>query len=88
MRNAEEHPLVQAGCGVSASTLASHPVKAMTRQAAVCPWARDLVSLSCGISVWEDRPRAELDTREPRYQEAPHTPRPMGKAPVKLTAIH
>lgn len=79
MRNGEEHPLLQAGCGASAPTLASHPVKATTCQVAVCPWARDLVSLSCGISVWEDHPRAELDTREPRYPEAPTPPDPWGK---------
>lgn len=72
-------PLPPGGCGArlpSGSTPARCPVKDATRQAAVSPQAGDLASLSGAICIWEDGPRAELETREATHTRAPRSPGP------------
>lgn len=58
-------------------------------EAAVCPWARDSGSLSCGISIWADSPGLRWRPGNQCTWEWSPLPDPhREKRPTKATAIN
>ena len=58
-------------------------------EAAVCPWARDSGSLSCGISIWADSPGLRWRPGNPHMWEWSPLPDPRREnRPTKATAIN